>query len=94
MPEIIVIPIRSVPPQPRLDTLQDIVLRRQAAEDALSKAIPLHGDGTALLMSERLALRRAMLNLSRLMDEEEAELSRIAHRHAAARFAANGGPAA
>ncbi|MCE2577514.1 hypothetical protein LDL36_03145 [Komagataeibacter sp. FNDCR1] len=94
MSSIIVIPIRSVPPQPRLDALQDIILRRQAAESALSKTIPQHGDGTVLLMSERLALRRAMLNLSRLMTEEEAELSRIAHRHAVARFSGNGGSAA
>ncbi|MCJ8352726.1 hypothetical protein [Novacetimonas hansenii] len=93
MSNIIVIPIGSAPPV-RKDALQDAVLRRQAAEDALSKAIPQHGDGTVLLMSERLALRRAMLNLSRLMAEEETELSRIARRRAIARLGGNGGPAA
>ena len=94
MSDIVIIPIGSFAPRPRLDAVQDIVLRRQAAEDALSKAIPQHGDGTVLLMSERLALRRAMLDLSRLMAEEEAELSRIAHRRAIVRFAGNEGPAA
>ncbi|CAM3067721.1 hypothetical protein CFR75_14835 [Komagataeibacter xylinus] len=64
------------------DSLQDIIARRQMAESAILNALPRQGTGIALLMSERRALRAATAELNRQMDAEEAELNRIARRHA------------
>nr|WP_254511293.1 hypothetical protein [Komagataeibacter oboediens] len=74
--------------------MQDIIIRRQMAESAMLAALPRQGAGIALLMSERRALRAAMRDLARHIDAEEAELNRIAHRHASRRMAQTGHGAA
>ena len=94
MSRITIIPIRSAAPQHDPDALQNIIVRRQIAESAMLAALPRQGAGIALLMSERRALRAAMRDLSHYIDAEEAELSRIAHRHASRHMAQNGQGAA
>nr|WP_283095742.1 hypothetical protein [Komagataeibacter oboediens] len=74
--------------------MQNIIARRQMAESAVMNALPRQGAGIALLMSERRALRAAMRDLACHIDAEEAELNRIAHRHASRHMAQTGHGAA
>lgn len=94
MSQITIIPIRRGPSPSAPDALQDIIVRRQIAESAMLAALPQQGAGIALLMSERRALRAATAELNRCIDAEEAELNRIAHRHAYRHLAQNGQGAA
>lgn len=82
MSKIIIIPIRAAAPHRDPDALQDIIVHRQMAESAVAAALPRQGAGIVLLMSERRALRAATAELNRQIDAEEAELNRIARRHA------------
>lgn len=90
MSRITVIPIRQGAPPVNPDALQGIIARRQMAESAVAAALPRQGAGIALLMSERRALRAATAELNRQIDAEEAEIARIAHRHASRRMAQPG----
>ncbi|MEG3350394.1 hypothetical protein [Novacetimonas sp. GS1] len=82
-------------PPVRPDALQATINRRQAAAHALRSVLPQQAcDGIVLLMSERRAIRAAMAHLESMIVEEEAQLARLAHHHAASRLLLTGRGAA